>query len=828
LADPTGKTDSTLALQSAIDYSRRNSLTLWLPSGEYRISKTLVAKQTIRLDAVDGANHYWQQARYVPNRIVGSTKGPKPTIVLAPRTFTDAAKPQPVVWLWMQNGSPGPFRAPYDGQPQPNANCNQIFQGIDIQISPGNPGAIGVRARGAQMMVVQDVTIFAGEGLVGLSGGSGSGGSHYGVTVIGGKFGVDFTTTQPGPVISGFTLENQTCSALVYAGLQTLTVVGLRVKASVPMAMPPIVTGCDPTTKMVPTWQGELFGEGCQLPQFVHPWIVQPCRPGDSGALSIVDSIIELGPQAGQTTAIQAAASLYARNLWVGGAATLARHKSGGTLPSPPGGTWAVVTEYAKGVDQTTCDPELPEVGCVSFTSGVHVLSASDLAPSGGNNVTELTVGIRGSSAAPNDAIATQHLYNGQRAELLPSFETVNAVLAAGPGNQCGAVADGVFDNSKALARCVAMAAKTPKGVVVLGRGIYRLSETLVLQHGISLVGAGLHLTSLVPTSTGFVLDPTKTAAGAGTPLLHTTGGDTMVAGISISTWAHYESVSAVEWGSGANSLWIQNHVNRMSECGVSGGTPLVISLPAGSSSEDLATIPPCRGHVKINVPLVRVTGSGSFYNFYNEDAMGVMVAGFYQGPSYRHILVNDTANVRFYHLNPEHSVANANSEFRGSKNISVFGTKSEGHSATIWIRDCADVVHYGHAGNANPEPCDPETCHAWKPSPCACNWTTGSPSLFRVESCKGNCRFGNLWSQTSIATASVWLASGTATMVTADWDRPVVVATSDTLRCEQSGAVLECEHDGASSAAVKTTDDAALRRQLPHAPFRARPFLVM
>jgi hypothetical protein len=64
---------------------------------------------------------------------------------------------------------------------------------------------------------------------------------------------------------------------------------------------------------------------------------------------------------------------------------------------------------------------------------------------------------------------------------------------------------------------------------------------------------------------------------------------------------------------------------------------------------------------------------------------------------------VNDTAGpVRFYHFNPEHSVANANSEFRGSHDISVFGTKSEGHSATLWVRDCTDVFHSGHAGAGN------------------------------------------------------------------------------------------------------------------------------
>ena len=195
-ADPTGKADATAALQAAVHYARRNYLALRLPSGEYMVTDTIVAKQTERLDAIDGTNSYWQQARYVPNRWVGSNIGKKPVLVLKSGSFTNTSSPKPVVWYWMLNGKSGTDAPPYVGKSQPNANCNQIFQGIDIRIESNNGGAIGIRARGAQMMVVQDVTIFAGDGLAGLSGGSGSGGSHYGVTVVGGRYGVDYTTVQ--------------------------------------------------------------------------------------------------------------------------------------------------------------------------------------------------------------------------------------------------------------------------------------------------------------------------------------------------------------------------------------------------------------------------------------------------------------------------------------------------------------------------------------------------------------------------------------------------------------------------------------------------------
>jgi hypothetical protein len=75
-------------------------------------------------------------------------------IVLTAGSFTDETKPKPVVWYWMQNSRPGADPAPYDGRSQPNANCNQIFQGIDIRIEQNNRGAMGIRARGAQMVVV--------------------------------------------------------------------------------------------------------------------------------------------------------------------------------------------------------------------------------------------------------------------------------------------------------------------------------------------------------------------------------------------------------------------------------------------------------------------------------------------------------------------------------------------------------------------------------------------------------------------------------------------------------------------------------------------------
>ena len=56
-----------------------------------------------------------------------------------------------------------------------------------------------------------------------------------------------------------------------------------------------------------------------------------------------------------------------------------------------------------------------------------------------------------------------------------------------------------------------------------------RRSEDLHLPRGGP--GAGLHLTSLVPTSEGFRMDAAREQAGVGTPLLRTSGGASLVAG---------------------------------------------------------------------------------------------------------------------------------------------------------------------------------------------------------------------------------------------------------------------------------------------------------
>ena len=110
---------------------------------------------------------------------------------------------------------------------------NQRLVNLDVMIGEGNPGAVAVRHRAAQGSGVQDCLIDARHGHTGLEGGCGSGGSHAGVTVLGGRIGLDLRETQPASTIVGFILIGQTEAAILYAGRQSLSAVGLRIESDV-------------------------------------------------------------------------------------------------------------------------------------------------------------------------------------------------------------------------------------------------------------------------------------------------------------------------------------------------------------------------------------------------------------------------------------------------------------------------------------------------------------------------------------------------------------------------------------------------------------------
>jgi len=151
-ADPTGQTDSTAALQRAINDARDRGLVCFFPTGTYLVSDTLSCGLRMRkLDRpmhVDGGTEHYMPIQ-TPIVLRGSTKGPRPVIKLAPgaKGFDNPGRPKQVIWIWAQTYFDAPGRnEPIWGKEQGNINFNHHFIGIDIDVR-GHAGAIGIRGR---------------------------------------------------------------------------------------------------------------------------------------------------------------------------------------------------------------------------------------------------------------------------------------------------------------------------------------------------------------------------------------------------------------------------------------------------------------------------------------------------------------------------------------------------------------------------------------------------------------------------------------------------------------------------------------------------------
>lgn len=423
-ADPTGKADCTTALQAAVNFARDHQMAAFFPAGTYRISDTLSCTQ----------NYYMRQhgksfgAPMHPNVLIGSTADPKrrATILLAPRSpgFGDPAGPKYVVHFWARSVQPLD-----PGRPQPNISFNQTFTGIDIVIGEGNPGAVGIRHRAAQGSSVQDCFIDATHGLKGLEGGAGSGGSHVGVSVKGGRIGVDLSETQPAPTITGITLIDQTETAVLYGGRQALSAVGIRIVSRSP----------GPLVKVKPLWDAYMQGPIC-----------------------FVDSVVEFKGAGPENVAFFSNRSIYLRDVYVKNAAYAVRNPDGSGVRGDPSG-WIHIAEYAQGM------PAPPYRG-YTYHSPAYV--------DGQRSLTEIKRSENGRRPPPD--LQSRHLWRAD----FPTWESTGAVnVKSAP---YGARGDGVTDDTPALQRAI-----DENEIVFLPKGAYRVTRTITAGRNTKIVGIG-------------------------------------------------------------------------------------------------------------------------------------------------------------------------------------------------------------------------------------------------------------------------------------------------------------------------------------------------
>jgi len=303
---------------------------------------------------------------------------------------------------------------------------------------------VAIRHRGAQGSGVQDCIIDATHGYCGLEGGCGSGGSHINVAVIGGRIGADLRQTQPAPTITGFTLINQTETALICSSRQALCVVGLHIETET--SGPVIVTR-------------KQWG-------------------AHHGQLCLVDSQINFH-KPGNNTAIEAASSLYIDNVYIHGAQTLIKQPN-----KPPlrckGPGWTHIRQYAGGVEERyrarKYGNRIFDYPAPIFVDGkrLNVSFLADVA----------------SSQLPPANLQSRHVWNDQ----FPNWESHGAVNVK--DEPYGAVGDGTTDDADSIQRAV-----DDNLIVFLPKGRYAVSKTIRLRPDTKLIGLHRCYSWLVPLS---------------------------------------------------------------------------------------------------------------------------------------------------------------------------------------------------------------------------------------------------------------------------------------------------------------------------------------
>ena len=101
------------------------------------------------------------------------------------------------------------------------------------------------------------------------------------------------------------------------------------------------------------------------------------------------------------------------------------------------------------------------------------------------------------------------------------------------------------------------------------------------------------------------------------------------------------------------------------------------------------------RGGVNPAPVIISGHGGGNWYNFRaSRGPQGV--------PDYRHLLVDGASGpLRFYQFSPQHATSDFAAEIRGSRQVSIFGTKYEGNQPMLAVRDSDHIRLFGHGGNA-------------------------------------------------------------------------------------------------------------------------------
>lgn len=350
-ADPTGVNDSTAAIQQAVNDSCSERLICFFPSGTYLISDTIsceIPVYKLPVGNVTGSeedecgrymlvqttatgdptkHHYWNNSN---DRIIllGSTKGSRPVLKLkaGAEGFQNPGNPKLAVRIWAQTrmdrggavdpNNPCLHAQPNWGQEQPNISFNNVFKGIDIDLS-GNPGAIGLRHTGSQGCYMMDSYINASGAFAGLSNCCGQGAGTYNIVVQGGQYGIRLDKDCRYPILASCKFQGQTV-ACVHVTNQA----GF---------LPMVMVGC----------LLETTGDAA-----IDLSIAHNGYPG----LNLIDCVVKVNGNGVIAKTKASGETLYFENVIVNGASKVAANDTQTINPA----AWTTVNEYSncKGTDR--------------------------------------------------------------------------------------------------------------------------------------------------------------------------------------------------------------------------------------------------------------------------------------------------------------------------------------------------------------------------------------------------------------------------------------------------------------------------------------------
>jgi hypothetical protein len=466
-ADPTGNNDSTSAIQSAMNDAITYSMVAYVPSGTYKISNTLNGVQDC-----NNTNNYnfgaiSQYGMHRAPSLVGPASGARPTIFLADNSagFGNPASPKPLVFFINTTANPVK-KTSCGGQYQNDVvgAFDILFHAVirDINFTTGNnPGAIGIRYFSAQYSYMQNVSVNATGGLVGIEG-SPATEVWTNIDVNGGRYGVVVDYGACGTAsFAGLTLENQTTAGFSSNPLTTgpkaacggLTISGFNFQES---GVPAISLG-QPSTHGATL---DLIDGSITISSGTAPAISNP-----SGVGVYMNNVFAKAPSG---------SSLITNNAPPAGVTVISPTASGG---------WDHFQEYAHN-DSGTYDR--------SFAGGVPINGYTVISDVETKNDFNSTQFVSNGAAPPSDLVTRN--VPGQ----MPWILDPNGILDPNVKwvTDYGADTTGKSDSTTAI-RAAIIASLNNGDEVFLPRGVYNITGTLTLNPNTKLFGTPGHYSSL-------------------------------------------------------------------------------------------------------------------------------------------------------------------------------------------------------------------------------------------------------------------------------------------------------------------------------------------